>query len=855
MPILALLTAVSIWLSAGTLVVYGGDTARIAALPSFTILGLLVVAALIATRLTRLRLEHAWPLTLSLVLWLPFLPGSLPPSVVMWEGPIEGLVWLSVVAGMIAARRPPVPKLFSQPSTAPWLAAAILAAGWLVVFSQVRAVIPGGDEPHYLAATQSLLHDGDLRVANNYAKGEYLDYFPGRLEPHFLKRATSGEIYSIHSPGVSVVVLPAFAIAGYVGAVATMILIAALTAALTWRLAFRISASAGAAWAATAAVFASAPYFFHGFTVYPEVIGSFGVMCGAWLLIELSDTHEVSARSLIAVGSALALMPWLHSRFAVLAAILGVAIAMRLAQRSNAIPNIAAFLAVPVVAGIGWFSFFYLIWGSPSPTAPYGADTSTSAGYIVRGVIGLLVDQQFGVLTPAPVYLIAAAGIVPLFKRYPRLTIELLVLVIAYVATVASYAMWWAGSAAPARFLVSILPLAALPVAAVWARSRAIGLLLLLASVAFVFPRAFVDSGRFIYNNRSGVDATLMWLTSSVDLASALPSVHRSGGSVALRDAAIWIAGLAIAATWIILVARRWAAGAQFAFTAIVMAVAVMTCAGVAWSFDHSSVYDVDRSKMATLERMRPAWQTTIVDGATWAPRSTTDLLNQLTTTFSVQSARALGRVAAGDYEIVAGESPATVDPIAIYVGRNDPPLETPTLDALRNTASPVHLRLPVTVRTLNLRIDSPRSTSGTELMLRPVGFVTPATHQAAIRAARYGRARAFFFDEWAYAEPDGFWTRANGTTEVVIDIPDAPPSELPISITAGAVATTVTMTIGSWSESWSLDAGQKRDVLLPTGLSGEWPLRISSGAGFRPSEREPGNNDVRALALWITIR
>jgi hypothetical protein len=80
-------------------------------------------------------------------------------------------VWLSVVVGMIAARRPPVPKLFSQPSTAPWIAATILIVGWLIVFSQVRAVIPGGDEPHYLAATQSLLHDGDLRVAQQLCKG------------------------------------------------------------------------------------------------------------------------------------------------------------------------------------------------------------------------------------------------------------------------------------------------------------------------------------------------------------------------------------------------------------------------------------------------------------------------------------------------------------------------------------------------------------------------------------------------------------------------------------------------------------------------------------------------------------
>ena len=33
------------------------------------------------------------------------------------------------------------------------------------VFRAVPDVIPGGDEPHYLAATQSLIKDGDLKVA------------------------------------------------------------------------------------------------------------------------------------------------------------------------------------------------------------------------------------------------------------------------------------------------------------------------------------------------------------------------------------------------------------------------------------------------------------------------------------------------------------------------------------------------------------------------------------------------------------------------------------------------------------------------------------------------------------------
>lgn len=849
--ILALLTAVSIWLSAGTVTVTGGDTSRIAALPSIWILGALAIVAVAIAWLTRPRLEELWPLAISFVLWLPFLPGDLPPSILMWEGRIEYLVWFCVIAGLISARKPAMPRAFSDPAIAQWIAALVLIAGWTIAFSQVRGVLPGGDEPHYLAATQSLLHDGDLRVANNYAQGEYLDYFPGRLEPHFLKRAASGEIYSIHAPGVSIIVLPLFAIAGYLGAIATMLLIAALAAVLTWRLSFRLAGSAAAAWAGTLAVFATTPYFFHAFTIYPEIIGSFCVLCGVWLLFELADGREVSSRTLIGVGTALAVLPWLHTRFAVLAAILGVLIVLRLLARQSAITNIGKFLVVPIVAGMAWLSFFYMIWGSPSPTAPYGADTSTSASYILRGLIGLLVDQQYGVLTTAPIYVMAIAGAAVMLMRQRRLSIELASVVIPYAIAVASYAMWWAGAAAPARFIVSILPLAALPIAMLWTRSRALVLLFLLGSIALIAPRVFIDEGRFIYNNRSSYDVTLLWLTSSVDLPSALPSVHGSGGAMAIRDAAIWFAGIGVAAAFAIVAGRRWQFGAQYALTGCVMAVAVMTCTRVAWSFDDFSTFDDDRSKMETIERLQPPWQTTIINGKTWRRQSIDDLLNATTIVTNFPSSKALGRIPAGDYEITTGSAGPPDARIEFLIGRNDAPFESVPLAGDHK----FQLRLPVTVRSLNLRINSAGPYRDPDFQLRPTGLIERPTDRAATHAARFGDARAFFFDEWAYPERDGFWTRSNGTALVVLDSSSPNVTAgLPISVTAGGVATTVTLSMGQWQESLSLEAGQKKGVTLPPPISGAWPLTIRSGAGFRPSDRDPGNRDVRSLAAWIAV-
>jgi hypothetical protein len=851
--VLALLAAISAWLSAGTIAVYGGDTSRIAVLPSFAILGGVCVVAVAAAWLTRLRLPDAWPLGISLVLWLPFLPGNLPAPFLMWEGPIEWLVWLSVIAGLLAARPPSMPRWMAEPSAAPIVAALVLSVAWFTVFERIGDVIPGGDEPHYLAATQSLLKDADLRVANNYAQGDYLDYFPGRLEPHFLKRSAAGEIYSIHAPGVSVIVLPAFVVAGYTGAVLTMILIAAMTAVLTWRLAFRVSGSAAGAWAGTMAVFASAPYFFHAFTIYPEIIGSFSVVAGVWLLIELADGHDVSRRELIAVGTALAVLPWLHTRFAILAGILGVLIVLRLIARPSSPLRIATFLAVPIAAGIAWFAFFYFIWGSPSPSAPYGPDTNTSASYIPRGLIGLLIDQQFGVLTTAPIYLVAIAGAISLFRVRPRLTVELLLVVVPYAITVASFAMWWAGAAAPARFLVAILPLAALPIAVIAGRLPVVTILLLLVSTALMVPRAFVDEGRFVYNNRSGIDATLRWLSANVDLPLAMPSVHRTGGSAAIRDAAVWIAGLVAAAGMAAAIAKRWGAGARFAVTAVLLAIAVMASARVAWSYDAAPAFNIDRAKLAALGRFRPAWQTTVVEGRNWERKSAADFLDRMTIELSMSSAMALDRVPAGDYEVSVPEIVGTSSRLQLYVGRNDQPFETLSASDM-GSGAPFGLHLPVMLRTLNFRSDPPAPETKARLMLRPVGVLPAAARRAAIRALRVGPSRMFFFDEWAYPERDGFWTRANGSSVVVIDAGNRS-QEQGISVTAGAVPTTIVLSAGSWEQSLSLEAGQKQDVMLPPAETGSWPLRIRSGAGFRPSERESGNRDVRELAAWIALR
>ena len=242
----------------------------------------------------------------------------------------------------------------ASPTRAPWLAAALFAALALTAWGVARPRVPAGDEPHYLVITQSLLRDGDLRIDNNHRAEHYLAYYDAVLKPDFMRRGTDRQIYSIHAPGVSALVLPAFAVAGYPGAVVTVVAVGALGMAALWTLVFQLTASAGAAWIGWAAVATSAPVLLHAFTIYPDPVGgALAIVAVAALAALDTPAAMVSGRRWLGVGAALALLPWLHTRFALIAGALGLAIVLRLWRQPARRGDLLRFVSVPTASGPG----------------------------------------------------------------------------------------------------------------------------------------------------------------------------------------------------------------------------------------------------------------------------------------------------------------------------------------------------------------------------------------------------------------------------------------------------------------------------------------------------------------------
>lgn len=107
-------------------------------------------------------------------------------------------------------------------------------------------------------------------------------------------------------------------------------------------------------------------------------------------------------------GVAIGALPWLSTKYAPMAAVVGLIVFVR--SRRNVRAVVA--LSVPVVILLfGWFAFFHAYWGTFSPTAPYGTQENMALSYLARGGLGLLFDQEYGVVALAPVCVLAIAGL------------------------------------------------------------------------------------------------------------------------------------------------------------------------------------------------------------------------------------------------------------------------------------------------------------------------------------------------------------------------------------------------------------------------------------------------------------
>ena len=194
-----------------------------------------------------------------------------------------------------------------------------------------------------------------------------------------MKRGIDDEIYSIHAPGVAVLILPVFAVAGYPGSLVLIALVVAAGLASNWRVALDLAGDAPSAWAGALAAGLSATVFLHSYSIFPDPVGWAVVSAAMAMLVRLAVAPQaVRTWQVAATGAVIGTLPWLHTRFSIIAGLCGIVFAARLWGRTDRWRMLGVFAAAPVVLAAGWFSYFWIIYGTVDPSAPYGAAQQSS---------------------------------------------------------------------------------------------------------------------------------------------------------------------------------------------------------------------------------------------------------------------------------------------------------------------------------------------------------------------------------------------------------------------------------------------------------------------------------------------
>ena len=879
----ALWAGFAAWLSQGSIGFASADGGRIGVLPlSLFVAALVLLAAAFVFVMLRRGASMA-PVFLLALAVLPWVPFPVPAVMLMWASRMGLFVWAAVILGLVVSlpRRRHYTLFVHNARTAAIVALAVYAvAAWHVAPTRL-----GGDEPHYLVITQSLLLDGDVRIENNHIRGDYRAYFRGDLRPDFIQRGRDGQIYSIHAPGISAAVAPAFAVGGYPAVVMFLVCLAAVGSGLAWQLAWLVSApSTGsgqdgydAAWFGWAAATLSTTAIFQSFAVFPDGAGGVIVLTGIWALVRAAREARDGTTRLwpwLLHGAALSALPWLHTRFAVLAATIGALVLLRLPATKEPAGKAVAFLAVPAIGALAWVAYFIAIYGTPDPSAPYGTTDLGSLAYVPAGITGILFDQRFGTLAYTPALLFAFAGFAGMLRRpeHRRLAIELLFIAIPYTLTFSSYAMWWGGASAPGRFLMPIVPALAIPTALAWTfiRHRATkataagSLAFSLLAAAIVVT---VANGQLAYNSRAGFGQWLEWLNRSVELARGAPVWFRDQDLIYIRDIAVW--GVALAAAWLLLrrigsMPRLRKRGALAAATGGAYAVAAMLATATVWMLHGARGIAASEAQFELLRRIsqEPRFVAFNLDSRSRLEASS--LAGSMAIETGPSSSQgcagrldrplfSLPGLPAGRYRLKL-RAQAASGTLLIGIGCDQYSLITETL-----TPPPraIEIDFPVDLRRLMVRGDEDARQTVRLLTVEPLSLV-PAherlTNETALHGVRYSDAAAYFLDEGLFAEPEAFWVGGARRGALVLK-PDTSRSAATLLLRNAPVANRLTIETGTWRDDIALGPGEERRIQVPLDTArGATLIRLASESGFRPSEVDPRSRDGRLLGVWIKI-
>ena len=471
-----------------------------------------------------------------------------------------------------------------------------------------------GDEPHYQMMTYSLTFDHDLDLTNDYTNPDNLAAYGHYEAGPQVQPGKDGRLRPVHDIGMPVLFVPYYAVAYLLTAQVVAHVPArwlerarlnfnvvlrhllsfamiGLTAAIAVRLLdifSALSTSASRAFAWVLLMVLSPPILSHSFLYFTEIVSAFiALYVFMWLRAgrerlrpwraEAKQSRGEASASVRAGGGAPA--PVKKSRAGALLA--GAATGYLLLVHARNVGLIGGLMLLAVwrarrwsdrgliVAFIGGAAVLFAVrtgvnyhfWGTwiTTPHERFGAVAGWQP-FVTESatrITGWLFDQEHGLLPYAPIYLLAPAGWLALWKRDRVLCVELSMVIAAYVGVMTMPTLnahgWRGGWSPAARFLVPVAPfLAILTFAAVAHLRRLPAIVLAIAGVQVCLDAIFWQDPHLLWNDGFGTSAFLRYLDGGTGrLSSSFPSLNTPVSSLTMIIVAAASAACLLLTAWL----------------------------------------------------------------------------------------------------------------------------------------------------------------------------------------------------------------------------------------------------------------------------------------------------------------
>ncbi len=415
-----------------------------------------------------------------------------------------------------------------------------------------------GDEPHYLVVTVSLLKDHDLFIEDELRQPQlYSSFYAADLWPGHTAPARDGHLASFHDYGLSILATVPYAIGGWHLVLAAI----ALAAALVLREVYLVIRLAGIdpllGVLATALAGVSLPFVVYANMLFTELVIALPIM---FSMRQIWAAQRGARSSPFGAGLALAVLPWVHFRswpLVIVVVLTGLLIWRGWLQR-------AVIVAPVLVAGATYAALSSWVFGRLllTPLQTFAAAHLESLPVDLIAQARPWLDSWDGLLMLTPVLLLGVAGI-PLVARMGWAGLGTIVAIAVYSSAIGVFFIFnGEGWAPPGRYMVPVVPLLAIPLAAAlerlpqWAMAYVV-----LPLAAWGVCGAFISLAdrRILYSATDSDQhqpATILGSLFGIPVSRLAPTwLHPGIGSFA--KVAMVVAVIAVMALWLARSPRR----------------------------------------------------------------------------------------------------------------------------------------------------------------------------------------------------------------------------------------------------------------------------------------------------------